>query len=841
MRGRRLAAGLTQVDLATRAGIGVRTVRDLERGRSSRPQRSTVDLIADALGLGDAERSHFVATGRGQSVAESVGARAGPASGRRLTGHRSNGLPAPVDLIGRDRDVADLAAMLAGAPGPSPRLVSLVGMAGVGKTGLALAVADRVAGQHPGGVAGIQVTDVSTENGLLAATAAVFGVARAPDLAGRLADAPALLVVDAVERAPDAVAAALHRLGHTAPALRIVTTGRHPVGLPGERVWPVGPLDVPPAETHADLGTVAQYPAAALFLARLSQVRRDPLEPDEVPALVGLVHRLGGLPLALELAAARGRILDLNQILNRYGDRVLDLTGPPVTGEAAVVTLRDAVGASYRLLERAERVALRRLSVFRNRWSVELAEAILADEPERSMKIDSVALLDRLLALGLVNARGSGPYRFRLLDVVRDFAIEQAAAKGELPAIRRRHGVLFARLAGRVAPDLAGVNLTDAVARLDAVASDLWAALAYSANDDPYTALELAAALPRWWRFRGRDGAGRQWLRRLLDDPRTADADPTVRAWAQVGVAQLAAEHGAGQQELPAAESALARFQALGDVTGELAARSVLCALWMGNGGYDEARRHGAAMLSLATRTGRARDMVVAQNNLTWHEVRVGDLDTARRRLAAVDHLAVECGDHRLRVLARANLAEVARLDGRYADAVTLGRRVLPAVVELGDPGHRRRLLCTIGLALARGGRLDEAGAVLTELRGESTAVSREDGVCAVIEATIALQRGDREVAAQWFSVAAQQYAGNRDLRDVAEALVGLVASTDDRDARAAVLDWLVQVCREGGITLLPRERALIKAAAVRVPRQLRDADVVRRRNDGSDDRHRLA
>jgi predicted ATPase len=650
-----------------------------------------------------------------------------------------------------------------------------------------------------------------------------------------------------VERSPGPAADALRWLTGTAPALRVLATGRHPVGLSGERVWPVTPLEEPPVDIAADLETVARYPAAALFLARLRQVRREPPDVSEVGALIALVRRLGGLPLALELGAAWGRVLDLNEILDRYGDRVLDLGAAApgalsAAGDASVVTLREAVAASYWLLEPAERHALRRLGVFRNRWSIDLAEELLTDtaEPDAVATVpdgagrddvgagapttsglkmfadDPVPLLDKLVALGLVGVRGTGPFRFRLLDVVRDFALEQATAAGELVEAQRRHATVFARLAARTAPELVGGNLPAAVARLDDVASDLWAALAQSAKDDPYTALELAARLPRWWRFRGRDVPGRQWLRRLLDDPRTADADPAVRAWAEIGVAQLAHEHGAGQQELPAAERALVEFQRLGDLTGELAARSLLCALWMSSGGYDEARRHNEAVLALATRTGRVRDMAVAQINLTWHEIRTGELAAARRRLAAGDRLAAQSGDQRLRALARANLAEVARLDGRYDEAVARGRPVLALLEEVGDPGHRRRVLGTIGLALAQSGRPVEAGEVLAELRElpgarAGLAVGEEDGACAAIEGTLALQRGDRDLASEWFTVAAHAFAGKHDLRDVAESLVGVVASIDDPAARQPVLAWLDEVCQEGGITLVARERELLE------------------------------
>ncbi|MGK5737656.1 ATP-binding protein [Micromonospora sp. URMC 103] len=846
LRSHRLAAGLTQAELAARSGVGVRTVRDLERGRSSRPQRTTIELLAGALDLDGAARAAFLAAARGP-VAEPpapprLAAPAGPSNGGPPVA-----LPPPTDLIGRDRDVTELAAMLTDDLGP--RLVSLVGLAGVGKTALALTVAHAVAGSHPGGVAGVLIGEGSDAADVLAASVAVLDASRLPELAARLAFRPALLVVDAAERAPDAVAEALHRLTSAVPSIRVLVTGRHPVGLAGERVWPVAPLEVPPPEAEeSGPDALAAWPAVALFIARLAQVRRESPVPAELPALAALVRRLGGLPLAIELMAARGRILDPTELLDRYGDRVLDLAGPgggtrggwdetagAEGGGAGVVTLRDAVAASYRLLAPAERAALRRLAAFGNRWSVDLAEAMLADDADQdgTVAIDPVPVLDRLAELGLLGVRGTGPFRFRLLDAVRDFATEQAAGAGELARIRRRHATVIAGLVGRTAPDLVGPRLPAAVHQLDQVSSDISSALAYAATDDPLTALRLASCLARWWRFRGRDVAGRQWLRRLLADPRTAEADPLLRAWASLGVARLAAEHGAGAEELPAARAALAAFRDAGDVTGELAARTVLGALLVAGGGQAEARVQAESVLRLAVRHGRVREMAVAQNNLAWHEIRVGDLAAARRRLAAVDRLAAECGEQRLRTLARANLAEVSRLEGRYGDAVDQGRRVAAALGELGDPGQHRRVLARVGLALAQDGRAGEAAEVLAEVRAcapgrirprsahpvprqrsaSSTAryagewTHPEAGICALIEGNLALYRGDRELAAEWFA-AAEAGAEEQHQRDVVEALVGLAASTGD----PAVLDRLEQVCRENGIRLLPQEEGLLYA-----------------------------
>ncbi|MET8122783.1 helix-turn-helix domain-containing protein [Micromonospora sp. NPDC005291] len=865
--GHRRAAGLTQAELASRAGVGVRTVRDLERGRSLRPQRTTVELLAAALALTGTSRAAFLAAARSTGGGEPPQADGTPAA-LPVTGSTAStaeptgsdpqvALPPPVALIGRDSDVTELAGMLTAERGP--RLVSLVGLAGVGKTALALSVAHAAAGAHPGGVAGVLVGEGSDGPDVLAASMAVLGAARLPELVARLAGRPALLVVDAIEHAPGPVAATLHRLIGALPSLRVLVTGRHPVGLPGERVWPVAPLDVPPpgAERRGPT-TLGSWPAVALFTARLGQVRREPPAADELPALAALVRRLGGLPLAIELMAARGRILDLTELLDRYGDRVLDLATPadPAvhpgwdgperarrsvgaddTGAVVAVTLRDAVETSYRLLASNERAALRRLAVFGNRWSVELAEEMLVDEVDRddAVAIDPVPLLDRLVELGLLSVRGTGPFRFRLLDAVRDFATEQAAGGGELTCIRRRHAVVIARLVARTAVDLVGPLLPEALHRLDEVSSDISSALAHAATDDPVTALRLAASLTRWWRFRGRDVAGRQWLRRLLADPRTADADPVLRGWGALGVARLAAEHGAGADELPTARAALDAFGQAGDISGELEARIVLGALLIGVGRREEAREQAETVLRLAARNNRVRDMAVAQNSLAWHEIRVADLAAAHRRLAAVDRLTAECGEQRLRALSWANRAEVVRLEGRYADAVDQGRRAVAALSELGDPRHRRRVLGTIGLALAQDGRGDEASEVLIELRADAAELAvagrsrppaeragppqpRLDGVvpagggpktaiCALIEGYVALHRGDRELAAEWFAAAAE---AGQDRRDAVEALVGLAASTAD----PAILDQLDRVCQERGVRLLPQESELLYALA---------------------------
>jgi predicted ATPase len=242
--------------------------------------------------------------------------------------------------------------------------------------------------------------------------------------------------VDGVDRAPAAVGEALTGLLTRVPRLRFLATGRQPSGLAGEWVRPVVPLAAPPAGLSvATVAELVPYPAIGLFLERLGRVRRTRLAPYEIASLADLVRGLGGLPLAIELAAARGRVLTVPEILGSY-------TGPPPhpARPQVVVPLHTVVAETYRLLVPAEQRALRLLAMFRHRWSRELAEALLATSD--GDRTDVLHLLDRLVVLGLLSVGGDHSVRFRLPAAVRDFATGRAAAEGELAEARKRHARL---------------------------------------------------------------------------------------------------------------------------------------------------------------------------------------------------------------------------------------------------------------------------------------------------------------------------------------------------------------------------------------------------------------
>lgn len=423
----RRAARLTQDELALRAGLGVRTVRDLESGRAQRPQRSTVELLAAALGLHGHALAGFHAAARGRPVPR-------------------RGVPAIGPLIGRDVDIAGLSALLETAG-----LVTVVGLGGVGKAVLAATVARGMLDRFTGGVGAIRVTEASTEPELLASAVGALGAANLDELALRGTDGRALLVVAGADRSPATARAAVGWLRERTQAT-ILVTSRHPLGLPGEYQWALGPLEVPP-ETVTGVAAF-DYPATQLFLERLRLVRSAPVTAAEAPTVASLVRRLGGLPLALELAAARGRVLELAQMLAR--------TGAADPAEGAV---RASVLASWELLDELERHCLCALSVFQWRWSLELAEQLLAGLPRADRQSrDVVSVVDRLVGLGLVRVRSGNPdppvLRMSVFGAVRQVALEEAERLGILAAARDRHAAVLAAVCAGVTD--AGATVDDA-------------------------------------------------------------------------------------------------------------------------------------------------------------------------------------------------------------------------------------------------------------------------------------------------------------------------------------------------------------------------------------------
>ncbi|TDC71490.1 BTAD domain-containing putative transcriptional regulator, partial [Streptomyces hainanensis] len=440
-------------------------------------------------------------------------------------------------LVGRERELAEVGRLL-----PSCRLVTLAGTGGVGKTRLALAVAERASeAALPDGVWLVELAACDAD-GVPEAVAAALGVRDdAPgggDLTGRTAEAlrdrRALLVLDNCEHLVDAAAALAARLLAAAPELRILATSREPLGIRGERIYPVGSLEPPDA--------------VRLFAARAAAAAGFRLDEANQAAVAALCRRLDGLPLALELAATRVRTLGVRELAAALDDRFAVLSAGARDAPPRQRTLRAVIDWSWELLGEPERVVLRRLAVLADGCARDAVTLVCGGD------LDALALLvDRSL---VVAEEG----RFRLLESVAAYALERLREAGEEEAVRDRHADHYAALAERAAPGLRGPRQCEWLDRLDAEAPQLRAALEWAAGRGAAErAMRLANSLSWYWYLRGRRGEARRFLALALaaEGPAPAGVRAVAGAWL-AGMSALDPTEGE-----PRAEVALRGFAGL--------------------------------------------------------------------------------------------------------------------------------------------------------------------------------------------------------------------------------------------------------------------------------------
>ncbi|MEP6695865.1 MAG: helix-turn-helix domain-containing protein [Pseudonocardiales bacterium] len=498
----RRAGELSQEELAERAGLSASAIGALERGDRKKPYPHTVRTIADALGLTPAERQQLVgAAGRGVTKptrADDVGGSV---------------VPVPLtSFIGR-QDLVGLCANLL----RQDRLVTLIGMGGIGKSRLAVELVRSCADRFPDGRWIVDVESITQSESLGAAVAGALGL-RDPSvgdhldsLARSIGDLHCLLTLDGCEHLLQACATVARRLLVACPSLVVLVTSQHPLAVPGEVVVSVPPL----ALTGSDEAGVGESDAVQLFLAR-ARLADPTLEPgeDQGRAIVDLCRRLDGIPLAIELAAARARVMPATELLSRMADRFTLLDAGPGHRPARKRAIRAALEWSCELLDAAERQLLGRLSVFVGGFTLTAVErgpgADLGDV------LRSVAdLVDRSL---VVAERQRGPVgRFRLLETVRAYATELLDDSGDRAAVEAAHAQYYLDLAEEWEPRLRGPEQAEVLGWLDEDYENVRAALTFwSVNPDARPLLRLSTALAPYWVIRGRYRDGLRWLEHAI-------------------------------------------------------------------------------------------------------------------------------------------------------------------------------------------------------------------------------------------------------------------------------------------------------------------------------------
>lgn len=648
-------------------------------------------------------------------------------------------------FFGRQSEIETVVALLRvgaarGDQNGAARLVTITGPGGSGKSRIALEIARRVAPQYPGGAWFVPLADITDPRQIVDAIADALSIFRDPGgetldaLAKRLREKPALLVLDNMEqllvadnprfkirnpKAPDG-AAFVWKLLSLAPELTCLITSRLAMELNGEQEFPLAPLPIPLA-VHAAPEALQQIPSVALFIDRAQAATPDfQLTPRNAEAIATLCAKLEGIPLALELAAARVRVFSPAQMLGQLSRRFDFLVSRQRNAEERHRALSNAIEWSYYHLPPPLRDFFTRLSVFRGGWTIESAQAVCltsAEEPEEEDGFDFAAeCLSQLRIHSLIiTEEQEGSYRFRMLETLREYA--QACLQAEDAAdAQRRHAMYFSELAREAEPHFTGPDQPQWMTRLTAEYENIQAALRWCAAEETSgeIGLRLAGAFWRFWMIRGYFRDGRDVLKKLLANPGTEIAC-IARGDTLSAAGNLAMHQNDYAEAQGFHERALALRRTISDRRGIAASLNNLGVIAVETGAISAARAHYEASLALFCEMGNRPIQGYVLNNLANVALKQGDLPEAircfRESLVINRELKSRAGE----IISLFALGEIAYLQDNFPAAKTHFTQALAIARDLGSPGNEASALNNLGSLACHAGDYDSAQQNLTE------------------------------------------------------------------------------------------------------------------------------
>jgi predicted ATPase/transcriptional regulator with XRE-family HTH domain len=756
LRQYRIAAGLTQEDLAERARISARAISDLERGARRSPHKETLRLLADALGLGDDDRALLFealrVSRRGAVVPSLTAQAAAPPKGFPVT---------LTPLVGRERDEATIAHMLRQ---DDVRLLTLTGPAGIGKTRLVTQAALGLGAQFADLVF-VSLAAIRDPVVVIPAIAQALGLHDQPNqpameqVSENLSRRELLLVLDNFEQVVQA-GPEITQLLAACPRVKALVTSRIALRVRGEHEFAVPPLVTPDLAHLPTPEDLTRYAAVTLFVQRAQAVKPTfAVTPALAPVIAAICTRLDGVPLALELAAARIKLLPPRALLARLDESLALLTTGAADLPERQQTMRRAIEWSYDLLNASQQRLFRRLAVFVDGWTLAAAQAVCCeDDPPVARIIDELAILVNS-SLVVQEEQDNDEPRFRLLQLLREYGWEQLVAHGEAAWLRSRHANYYLTLAEMAAPEMRGPHQRRWLACLAQEHPNLRAALDWARETQSIECgLRLGSALHSFWRLHGHASEGRAWLERFLSFQRPSehDRDKMVRADALKGAGYLAcvqADHEAATALL--AES-LELYRAQANARGIAQVLNSQGMIANEQADYARAAALFQASLTLWRELGDVTWIGALLNDLAVVEFRQECYAEAKALLEESLALHRAAHDHWAIALTLCNLGETMRMEGDLATAALLLEEGLEVQKALGDKGVLATPLLNLADVAREQGDLERAAMLAYEALTTASEVGPRFAVVDALDsmAEIASSQGRSALATQLFALA---------------------------------------------------------------------------------------